>query len=216
MKKILVIHTNQEHRQETIEFLGETIEIERIGSEGDPEKVQELISQFDGKVDAIALEGMPAILELGSARRPHSKGTALAKAATQTPVVDGHGVRSGLERWGVILANRAQPGIFSYKRILMFPGLNHTGLAHALGRNGSEIRYGDPIMFFNLPALPGVGAKYTLEQAAPTTRRLARARVSVNAKHFAFRPRRQSQAMIVLSGLLVHPGHSRLPLPGRP
>ena len=169
MKKILVIHTNQEHRQETIEFLGETITIERIGSEGDPEKVQELISQFDGKVDAIALEGMPAILELGSARRPHSKGAVLAKAATHTPVVDGHGVRSGLERWGVILANRAQPGIFSYKRILMFPGLNHTGLAHALGRNGSELRYGDPIMFFNLPALPGVGAKYTLEQAAPTT-----------------------------------------------
>ena len=118
MKKILVIHTNQEHRQETIEFLGETIEIERIGSEGDPEKVQELISQFDGKVDAIALEGMPAILELGSARRPHSKGTALAKAATQTPVVDGHGVRSGLERWGVILANRAQPQTVLCYRLL--------------------------------------------------------------------------------------------------
>jgi hypothetical protein len=72
-------------------------------------------------------------------------------------------------RWGVILADRAQPGIFAHKRVLMTPGLNHNGLAHALQRRGCTLHYADPLIYFNLPALPGVGSKRTLEQAAPAT-----------------------------------------------
>jgi hypothetical protein len=51
-------------------------------------------------------------------------------------VVDGRIIRAGLERWGIMLADRAQPGIFGQKRVLMVPGLNHNGLAGALERRG--------------------------------------------------------------------------------
>ncbi len=40
----------------------------------------------------------------------HEIGSVLPQAASATPVVDGGGIRSGLERWGVILAERAEPG----------------------------------------------------------------------------------------------------------
>ena len=75
---------------------------------------------------------MPAELQLGSVVRRTLVGAELRCVAKQTPVVDGSGIRAGLERWGVILADRGQPGIFAQKRVLMTPGLNHGGLVQAL------------------------------------------------------------------------------------
>ncbi len=169
MKQVLVIQSNRREESETFTFLGQSVEILWRGCDGDPGRALRWIEEFDGRVEAIALEGMPAVLELGHARRSHVVGDELRRAARQTPVVDGAGIRAGLERWGVILAERAQPGIFSQKRTLMVPGLNHVGMAEALGRRSSRIRYADPLVFFSLPDLPGVGSRQTLEQAAPPT-----------------------------------------------
>jgi predicted amino acid dehydrogenase len=169
MKRILVVHLGQAETTETVSFLGETIAIESRGCGGDPARAQALISAADGQVDAIGLDGLPKCLKLGPAARPHAVGAALAAMASHTPVVDGAGIRDGLERWAVILADRAQPGIFAEKRILMVPGLNHGGLAQALTRHGSSLRYADPLVYFALPDIPGVGARQTLEQAAAPT-----------------------------------------------
>lgn len=169
MPQILVIHLGQEDNQESARFLGKSVEILRRGCLGDPERARALIAEYDGQVAAIGLEGLPADLQLGHASRSHRIGATLPAAAAKTPVVDGAGVRAGLERWGVILADRVQPGIFAHKRVLMVPGLNHNGLAQALERRRCTLRYADPLVYFNLPDLPGVGAKQTLEQAAPAT-----------------------------------------------
>lgn len=169
MKRVLVIHLNEERMTETVHFLDTAVQIERIGCGGDPERARALIKEYDGQVDAIGLEGLPDILELGPAQRVHEVGQTLREAAETTPVVNGRGTRAGLERWGVILADRAEPGIFSQKRILMVPGVNHSGLAQALSRRGSDIRYADPVVYFALPNFPGVGSTQTLEQAAGPT-----------------------------------------------
>lgn len=169
MKKIVILHLNQENTNETVQFLGHHLEIARLGCGGDADKARDLIKVHDGAVDAIGLEGLPALLELGSARRAHRIGEALSEAAQHTPVVDGRGIRAGLERWGTILADRAEPGVFSHKRILMVPGVNHTGLAGALARHSPDVRYADPIIYFALPNLPGVGGRFTLDQAAGPT-----------------------------------------------
>ena len=172
MKKILVIHLGHCSDTSHVQWLGQTIEIQRLGCGGDADQAREWIAANDGQFDAIALDGLPAHLALGSARRPHDAGAALA-AGTTTPVVDGSGVRDGLERWGVNLAAAAQPGIFAEKHILMVPGLNHTGLAQALSRHSTAIRYADPVVYFALPDFPGVGARRTLDQvAAPTLEQL--------------------------------------------
>ncbi len=133
---------------------------------GDPAAAQALIEAHDGRVDAVALVELPLGLSLGRARTSYEPTAGLAAAASRTPVVDGGGICAGLESWGTTLADRAEPGIFSDKRILMMPGLNHPGLAAALAEHGQTVRYGDPALFFGLPQFPGVGARATLEQAA--------------------------------------------------
>ncbi len=169
MKRILVIHLNEANTDEPITFLGQEAEILRRGCGGDPGRAAELIAAYDGEVDAIGLEGLPADLQLAGAHRAHEAGARLSQLATRTPTVDGSGIRAGLERWGVILADRAQPGIFAEKRILMAPGLNHAGLTGSLERHGSALRYADPMIYFALPDFPGIGGKLTLEQAAAPT-----------------------------------------------
>ena len=166
MKNVLVIHLGRGDEIVDISFLGQTIRVERVGCGGDIEQATLLISAYDGRVDAIGLEGMPASIQLGGAQRPHLVGETLSSSARISPVVDGSGVRTGLERWGVTLADRAQPGIFSQKRILLVPGLNHDSLAQALKRHSENIRYADPVVYFALPDFPGIGGRRMLKQVA--------------------------------------------------
>ncbi len=179
MKKILVLHLGDGEDSTTVTFLNEAIEIKRLGARdarGGADRVSPLIEQYDGQVDAIALEGFPASLRLGHEARAHLLGASLKSVAQKTPVVDGGGVRDGLERWAVMLADRAQPGIFAEKFILVVPGLNHRGLVDELAKHSSKVRYADPFVFFNLPNFPLVGSPTTLERmAGPTLDRLKEA-----------------------------------------
>lgn len=169
MKQIVVIHWHPAHQTETVTFLDQSIEIQHVSCHHNLEMAAMLITRHDGKVDAIALEGIPFQLQLGNSRRAYETAESLHHIAQTTPVVDGSGVRPGLERWGTILADRAQPGIFSQKQVLMVPGLNHSNLAQSLERRGCTLRYADPVLFFGLPTFPGVGSRQTLDQAAPPT-----------------------------------------------
>lgn len=171
MKQIVVIHLGAPDTAatETVTFLTQLVQITRRGCGGDVHRAQDLIAQYDGQVEAMVLDGLPAELRLGPVKRPHALGMALPALARQTPLVDGSGVRGGLERWGVILADRAQPGIFAEKRILMTPGLNHAGLAQSLARHSPNLRYADPVIYFALPDVPGLGYQQTLDQAAAPT-----------------------------------------------
>ena len=169
MKNVLVIHLGEGDQVSTLTVLGQEVRLRRLGCGGDVPRVQAALAEYDGQVDAIGLEDMPAALSLGNAHRPHEAGARLAEVVHHTPLVDGSGVSAGLERWGVILADRAEPGIFAEKRILMTPGLNHDGLANALRRHSAEIRYADPVIYFAVPDFPGVGSRSTLEQFAGAT-----------------------------------------------
>ncbi len=174
MKQILWLDLDADETTRVVSFAGQEINLHRIGTDGNLEWMRELLRQADGQVDAIALEGMSAQLKLGAATRAHVDGSALRELVTQTPLVDGGGVRDGLERWAVMLADRAQPGIFAEKYLLMAPGLNHSGLADEIVKHSPAVRYADPFIFFNLPDFPGVGSKKSLEQvAAPTLEQLA-------------------------------------------
>ena len=169
MKQIAVVHLDDNNSEEIVTLLDQQVRVLHFGCGGDGERARAIIAEQDGKVDCIALDGLPATLYLGNSQRPHTVGATLPAAATKSPLVDGSGIRGGLERWAVILADRAQPGIFAEKRVLLAPGLNHSGLAQALVRHTTQVRYADPIIYFGLPDLPLVGSRNTLEQAAGPT-----------------------------------------------
>jgi len=100
MKEVVVIHLGDGEEKSTVIFLDQPVQITRIGCHGDPDRVRAIIAEYDGKVEAIALEGYPAELELGGQHVTHDVGSALPRVAHSTPVVDGSGVRPGLNVGG--------------------------------------------------------------------------------------------------------------------
>ena len=191
MKRCLVIHLGGENENFTAVLGDRRVEVLRRGCDRDLDRARALVLEHDGKVDAIGFDGIPLDLELGGAHRRYRIGRELAASATETPVVDGGGVRAGLERWSVVLANRAEPGIFSQKRVLMVPGVNHVGLANALGRLTPRVHYYDPEIFFHLPDVRGVGSPQTLGTAdAPTLEALKDAPLDKISPPSDARPRR--------------------------
>jgi len=175
MRKALIIHVGDAAFVTAVDVAGTAIEVRYIGCAGDLDRALELVRCHDGTVDAIALDGIPVRLRLGSAQALHPVGARLLAAASRTPVVDGSGVRSALEPWAVMLVERAHPPMFRGRRILMVPGLNHGGLSRALALRTRDLRYADPVLYFGLPRLPGVGNPATLPRVAKASvRRLTR------------------------------------------
>jgi predicted amino acid dehydrogenase len=86
----------------------------------------------------------------------------------------------------------------------MLPGVNHVGLANALGRFTPHVDYYDPEIFFGLPDVPGVGSRQTLGAAdAPTLEALKDApldRISPPAQSLTRRATPHFQWADVLAG----------------
>lgn len=169
-RTIITLHLRKiEPFVETITLLGNQITLHHEGCDSDLAVMAAKIAEWDGRVDAIALSGVAKTLRLGKERVEHAAAGQLFEVAQQTPVVDGSGVRDAMERWAVRLAADAQPGIWARKRVLMAPGLNHTGLAQALNQYTDELRYADPLFYFNLPATALIGSAGTLNTVAGPT-----------------------------------------------
>ena len=59
MKRAVSISIGSSKRDKAVEvnLLGETVRIERVGTDGDMDKAAELFKELDGKVDAFGLGG---------------------------------------------------------------------------------------------------------------------------------------------------------------
>ena len=134
-------------------------------------RLEAAVRELDGKVAALVLEDLPLTLQLGNHRSCYAASAGLASLARLTPLLDGTRLRGALEHWAIRVAATNQPGIFSNRKTLLCPGLNHTGLATALRRHTCFLRYADPSLFFGLLSLPGVGSETSLEHAAAATLR---------------------------------------------
>ena len=67
---------------ETVTFLSHSFEILRAGRGGDAARARELVAEYDGQVEALALDGLPAQLRLGNTSRPHLVRAELPKDRT--------------------------------------------------------------------------------------------------------------------------------------
>ena len=141
--------SSRDHKAE-IDFLGETFAIERIGMDGSLDRATAKIKELDGKVDAIGLGGIDVYLYAGSDRYALRDGLRLLGAATQTPVVDGSGLKNTLEREAVVFVQRDLGVSLRGVKILMVSALDRFGMAQALVEAGGDVLFGDFIFALDL------------------------------------------------------------------
>ncbi len=153
MKRIVSISlgsSSRDHRAE-VEFLGEAVVVERIGTNGSLTKAIELIKKLDGEVAAFGMGGIDRYLFAGKKRYTIRDAARIAQAAVKSPILDGSGLKNTLER-SVVRFLGADLGIdLPGKRVLMVSGVDRFGMAEAFDAAGCQMIFGDLIFALGVP-----------------------------------------------------------------
>ncbi len=86
MKRAVSISLGSSKRDKkvVIEFGGEPVQVERIGTDGDVEKARRLYRELDGKVDAFGVGGVDLYLRLDGREYPLRAALKLVEGVQQT------------------------------------------------------------------------------------------------------------------------------------
>ena len=153
MKRALSISigsSERDHRVQ-IELLGECIQIERIGTDGDIAKATQLYNQFDGQVDAFGVGGADLDLRVAGIKYPFPQIHRMVSGVKKTPVVDGAGLKHTLEREVMQFAERELGEHVSPKTCLVTSAADRYGMAQSAVEAGYETVFGDLMFGLGLP-----------------------------------------------------------------
>jgi hypothetical protein len=148
MKRAVSISIGSSKRDKTtqVNLLGETISIERIGTDGDMKKANALYRELDGKVDAFGVGGaLLGIMMEDKWSTMHSV-QSLIEGVKTTPIVDGTGLKMTLEKKITDVINTELHGVVSEKRAFVAVALDRWGSARAFLDDGYDVIFGD-LMF---------------------------------------------------------------------
>jgi hypothetical protein len=134
-----------------VEFKGEQIAIERIGTDGDIEKAKQLYRQFDGQVEAFGVGGVDLYLRLDDREYPLRAALKLVEGVRQTPLVDGRGLKHTLERRVFELAQPLLGSIPHFRQAFVPVAIDRLGLAQAAAAVSDQIILGDLMVALGIP-----------------------------------------------------------------
>jgi len=153
MKRVVSVSIGSSKRNASaeVELLGEKFILERVGTDGSFEKAIELIEKYDAdpEVAAIGLGGIDLYLYAAGRRYTIRDALKLARAAKQTPVVDGSGLKHTLER--KVVADLDPIIGWKGRKVVMTSAVDRFGMAEALWEHGAQMVFGDIIFGLGLP-----------------------------------------------------------------
>ena len=155
MKKVLGVSlgsSTRDHKVE-IEVLGEKVEIERRGTNGDVKKMMQIFQENDGKVDVFSLGGTDLYLYSGPQGKRYTirESKKIISVIKRTPIVDGTGIKYVLEKSVVKYIDAQTDIVFKGKKALVTITVDRFGMAEGLIEAGCEMTFGDLIFCLNVP-----------------------------------------------------------------
>lgn len=153
MKRIVSVSlgsSKRDHSFET-ELLGEKFLIERIGTDGDWEKVLALVRTLDGKVDAFGMGGIDLYLHVAGKRYTIKDAEKIIAEAKKTPMFDGSGLKSTLERQCITYIHEQGIVDLKNKKVLLVSAADRFGMAEAFVEAGAKLTMGDLIYTVGIP-----------------------------------------------------------------
>jgi len=145
MKRVVSVSlgTSKRDKRQEIEILGEKFLIERLGTDGDIKKFQQMFADLDGKVDALGVGGADIYVAVGSKRYAFKQIQKLTSVAKKTPVVDDSGLKHTLERETIKKLQADGTVDFKKEKVLLVSAVDRFGMAQALVDLGANCVFGD-------------------------------------------------------------------------
>jgi hypothetical protein len=153
MKRAVSISIGSSKRNKAVEvqLLGETIRIERIGTDGDMEKAARLYQELDGKVDAFGVGGADLGMLVDQRWYPLYSVQKMIRFIQKTPVVDGAGLKNTLEGRVAKFLDAKIPGYIQEKKAFITAGVDRWGMTKAFVEGGYECVFGDLMFGLGIP-----------------------------------------------------------------
>jgi len=153
MKRAVSVSIGSSKRDKTVEveLLGEKVQIERIGTDGDMEKAAQLYKELDGKVDAFGVGGADLGLKVEDKWYPLYSVQPMVRFVKQTPLVDGAGLKNTLENKLAAFIAAHTDGFIKDKKCLITAGADRWGMTKSFVEAGYECVFGDLMFALGLP-----------------------------------------------------------------
>ena len=153
MKRAVSISLGSSSRDKAVEInlLGETVRIERIGTNGDEAKARQMYREMDGKVDAFGVGGIDLGVHTPWKFYPLYGALKLVQDVRQTPYVDGSGLKETLEarvmQWvEKKIGDKIQP-----KTAFLVAGITRYGMTESFIKAGYQCVFGDLMFGLDIP-----------------------------------------------------------------
>lgn len=151
MKHVVSVSIGSSKRDHKVElnFKGENIIVERIGTDGDVKKAISIIRELDGKVDAFGMGGIDLYLRAGNRKYIIKDAVQIKNAAKITPMVDGSGLKASLERQ---LPKFINDNIIPLKgkKAFILTAVDRYGMAEGFDEIGCDLIIGDVMIGLGL------------------------------------------------------------------
>ncbi len=147
------IGSSKRNKSVDVQLLGETVRIERVGTDGDMQKAAEMFGELDGQVDALGVGGADLGMMVAGKWYPIHSALSLVRHVEHTPVVDGAGLKNTLEaQVGHFLDEHIGPYLGEQgKKALITLGLDRWGMTTSLVEHGYQCVFGDFMFGLGLP-----------------------------------------------------------------
>lgn len=151
MKQAVSVSLGSSTRDKRVEaeLGGVAVSLERRGTDGDAGRAAALFRALDGQVDALGVGGIDLWLTVNGRRSPLHSAHRLVAGVTQTPVVDGSGLKNSLEyQCAATLARCLQVGP---ARVLVTAAVDRYGMARGFFDAGHDVICADLMFGLGLP-----------------------------------------------------------------
>ena len=155
MKRAVSISIGSSKRNKAVEvtLLGEKVSIERIGTDGDMEAAALKYKELDGQVDAFGVGGADLGLMVDEKWYPLYSVQPMVRFIKKTPVVDGTGLKTTLERQSTeFLEQHVKEYIDSRgRKAFIMTGADRWGLTRSFLDSGYQCVFGDLMFSLGIP-----------------------------------------------------------------
>jgi hypothetical protein len=143
--------SSKRNKQVEVELLGETVTIEREGTDGDIERATARFTELDGKVDALGVGGIDLWIEMEGKKYPLHAAHKLVQNVHHTPVVDGGGLKNTLEGQVVEAMIRELGPSYASGRVMLTAAVDRYGMTQAFFEQGYEVVCADLMFGLGIP-----------------------------------------------------------------
>ncbi len=167
MKRAVSISIGSSKRNKAVEvnLLGETVRIERIGTDGDMEAAAQKFKELDGTVDAFGVGGADLGAIVDGKWYPLHSVSPMVRFVKKTPLVDGGGLKNTLEnKTPAFLEGKIGAYIQSQgRKAFVVLGMDRWGMSKSFVEAGYETIFGDFMFALDIPiAIRKLGTLKTL------------------------------------------------------